>query len=274
MEYKSSELKRLQEIEIEILQDIIRVCEENGLHYWAYGGTLLGAIRHNGFIPWDDDIDIGMMRDDYEQFLRIAPKALKKGLTLQHFTVDEETPTYFAKVRKDGTEFVEYYNRKMNIHHGIFVDIMPHDLIPENERERSRYRRTAEWRKQLFIAKSVKDTTITRGKYKILLHTMERRILHCILLPISKKWLFDYLDLYLRKYNGSDSCLFTTRAMRVSENLLGDVFPLQKHQFENIMINVPANYDIVLRRNYGDYMKLPSSKNQTTHSPYVLSFGE
>ena len=274
MEYKPEELKRVQEIEVEILQEIIRVCKKYKLQYWVYGGTLLGTIRHNGFIPWDDDIDIGMMRDDYEKFLKIAPLQLKKGLTLQHFTLDNNTPTYFAKVRKDGTQFVEHYTRNMDIHHGIFVDIMPHDLIPEDEKKRAKYRKTAEWRKQLFIAKSVTETTITRGKRKKLIRTIERRILHLLLLPVSKKWLFNRLDTYIRQYNGTNSHMFTTRAMKVSENALEDVFPLKKHLFENVEVNIPNNYDLVLRRNYGDYMRLPPPEKQITHSPYILKFEE
>lgn len=274
MEYNPSDLRKVHEIELDILRDIIRVCEENNLQYWVYGGTLIGTIRHNGFIPWDDDIDIGMMRDDYEKFLKIAPLQLKDGLTLQHYTLDSKTPTYFAKVRKNGTQFVEHYTRNMNIHHGIFVDIMPHDLIPENEQERAKYRKTAEWRKQLFIAKSVTETTITRGKRKIFIRTLERKILHFMLLPVSKKWLFNRLDSYMRQYNGSNSHMFTTRAMKVSENTLEDVFPLKKHLFEGLEVNIPNNYDLVLRRNYGDYMRLPSPEDQITHSPYILKFEE
>lgn len=273
MEYKPEDLKRVQETEVEILQEIIRVCEQYGFQYWVYGGTLIGTIRHDGFIPWDDDIDIGMMRDDFEKFIEVAPTALKKGYTLQHFKTDPKTPTYHAKVRKDGTEFVEWYARNMDIHQGIFVDIMPHDLIPENEEERAKYRKTAEWRKQLFIAKSVTDTTITRGK-KVWIRTLERRILHVLMLPCSKKWLYERVDSYMRQYNGTNSHMFTTRAMKVSENALEDVFPLQKHRFENIEVFVPANYDIVLRRNYGDYMKLPSPENRISHSPYILKFEE
>ena len=207
MEYKPEELKRVQEIEVEILQEIIRVCEQYGFKYWVYGGTLIGTIRHDGFIPWDDDIDIGMMRDDFEKFIEVAPAALNKGYTLQHFKTDPKTPTYHAKVRKDGTEFVEWYARNMDIHQGIFVDIMPHDLIPENEEERAKYRKTAEWRKQLFIAKSVTDTTITHGK-KVWIRTLERRILHVLMLPFSKRWLYERVDSYMRQYNGTNSHIY------------------------------------------------------------------
>lgn len=273
MEYKPEELKRVQEIEVEILQEIIRVCEEYKLQYWVAYGTLIGTLRHNGFIPWDDDIDIGMMREDYEKFIEVAPSALKKGYTLQHFKTDPKTPTYHAKVRKDGTQFVEWYTRNMNIHHGIFVDIMPHDKVPENEELRAEYRKKAEWRKQLFIAKSVTDTTITRGK-KVWIRTLERRLLHLLVLPISKKWLFKKVDSCLRQYNDTDSHICSSRARQVNEFCLDDLFPLQKHQFENIEVCIPKNCDAVLLGEYGDYMQLPPPEKRITHSPYILKFEE
>ena len=86
--YTAEQLKCLQEIEIDILKEIERVCDVLDIQYFANYGTLLGAVRHKGFIPWDDDIDICMLRKDYDRFILEAPKVLKKGYTLQHFLVD------------------------------------------------------------------------------------------------------------------------------------------------------------------------------------------
>lgn len=269
MEYRDEDLKRLHEIEVEILLEVIRVCENNGLTYFSYGGTTLGALRHNGFIPWDDDIDIGMMRDDYEKFLVIAPKCLKDGYTLQHFSVDSNTPTYFAKVRRDGTEFVEKYTKNIDMHHGVFIDIMPHDFIPLNIKKRRLYRIRAEICKQLYVSKTVAETTITRGKKKRI-RTIERKFLHFFMQPIPKKWLYKVYDDCLRKYNDTDSKLITTRGMQDSENMLEDIFPLKKHRFEDIEINIPANADKVMIQCYGDYMQLPPPEDRITHSPYRL----
>ena len=273
MEYKPEDLKMVQKIEVEILQEIIRVCEENSILYWVAYGTLIGALRHNGFIPWDDDIDIGMMRTDYEKFIKIAPKALKKGYTLQHYTTDPKTPTYHAKVRKDGTQFVEWYTRSMNIHHGIFVDIMPHDLIPEDRAKRKKYRKVGEWKKQLYFAKTTTETTMARGS-DVWKKTMIRRILHILVIPIPKKVLFKILDNSLRQYNNSDSHMCTSRAREVNEFSIDDLFPLKKHIFESIEVNIPANCDAILWGEYGDYMKLPPPEKRISHSPYILKFEE
>ena len=100
-------LRQVQLDQLEIAKDIKRVCEENGIRYHLAFGSLLGAVRHKGFIPWDDDMDFGMLREDYERFLEIAPKKLKDEFFLQTWHTDPYYPLAFAKVRKKGTVFQE-----------------------------------------------------------------------------------------------------------------------------------------------------------------------
>ncbi|MBQ6686203.1 MAG: LicD family protein, partial [Firmicutes bacterium] len=90
-------LNKIQETEIEILQTIDKICHKHNLVYFGIGGTALGAVRHEGFIPWDDDIDIGMPRVDYEKFLEIAREELPSEYHIQHFTTEKKTPFYFTK---------------------------------------------------------------------------------------------------------------------------------------------------------------------------------
>ena len=126
-------IDRIQQIEFDIMQQIDSICRAHDLTYFAIGGSVLGAVRHQGFIPWDDDIDIGMPRKDYEEFLKYASEELPKGYFLQTFFTEKKSPFYFAKVRKDNTKFVEYYLRDLDIHQGLFVDIFPFDNVPVNE---------------------------------------------------------------------------------------------------------------------------------------------
>ena len=132
MKYDKEDLSRLHAELLDILSEIVRVCEKCGIDYFIQGGTAIGALFNRGIVPWDDDIDIGMMRDDYERFLRFAPQHLRRGYFLEWFGTEHNTPFYFAKVKKDGTLFVEEMFRGMEIHHGIFVDIFPYDRIPDN----------------------------------------------------------------------------------------------------------------------------------------------
>ena len=115
-----------------MLLEIDEVCGKLGIDYFIIGGTLLGAVRHKGFIPWDDDIDIGMMRSDYEIFVQKAQELLPAGSFLQTRFTDTELPCCFAKVRKDDTTFIETSMKDLHIHHGIYVDVFPFDYYPQN----------------------------------------------------------------------------------------------------------------------------------------------
>ena len=133
-ELKPDVLKKLQETQLEILDEIVRICEKYGLHYFLMFGTLIGAIRHKGFIPWDDDLDIGMPRDDYDKFMEVAKTELDERFYLQNSDTEPRYWLSFANVRKNNTLFDEASLAKMpeDIHKGIFVDIFPLDYVKKN----------------------------------------------------------------------------------------------------------------------------------------------
>lgn len=269
MNYSQDELKKLQAVEVEILTEIIRVCNENSITYFTVGGTTLGAVRHGGFIPWDDDIDIGMMREDYERFLRIAPEKLKKGFTLQSFYTEPAMPTYFAKVRKDETLFVEEYAKDIDMHQGIYIDIMPYDKIPEDEKNRKKYRDRIKLWNQLFIAKTIRTTSVPHTKNKALKNAV-RGLVHALVSPVSKKQWFRKLDQEMRKYNNTDSKMVSSRGLSVFECNIDDILPPIQHSFSGITVMIPNNYDKVLRVQYGDYMRLPPENQRYSHAPVKL----
>ena len=271
MRYSDEQLKELQKVELGILAEIIRVCEKNGLMYFTVGGTTLGAIRHNGFIPWDDDIDIGMMRDDYERFIEIAPQELAEGYTLTHFKYDEEVPTYFAKVRKDGTKFVEEYTKDIDMHQGIFVDVFPFDIVPQNKMLRKLYNSRAKLWNQLFIAKSVNMPSFHPKKHKVLL-TVIRKSLHVLMKPVSKEILYSEADRAMRAYNKRKGKKVSTRGLEVFCCDIKDLLPPEEHVFEDMKVLIPANADAVLKQQYGAYMQLPPEEERYNHAPTLLDF--
>lgn len=127
----NDKLRQLQLTELEILKEFVRICDKYGLRYYLVGGTLLGAVRHQGFIPWDDDIDVAMMRADYERFAEICQEELDS----QYFYQSPETDPYYfltyAKIRKNNTEIYEERFRNSKFHKGIFIDIFPLDFCPK-----------------------------------------------------------------------------------------------------------------------------------------------
>jgi len=126
-------LRKLQMMELQILNEVIKLCEQNNIKYYLIGGTLLGAVRHSGFIPWDDDIDIGMLRKDYDNFNKVCDTCLAESLYIQNKEHDKRVDLPITKIRKNGTKIIEKENLNMDCHKGVFIDIFPLDNIPEKD---------------------------------------------------------------------------------------------------------------------------------------------
>lgn len=266
--YTTEQLQQLHKIEIDILVEIERVCAVLDIQCFADWGTLLGAVRHKGFIPWDDDIDVSMMRSDYDRFMVEAPKVLQSGYTLQHYYVDSNTPTYHAKIRRDGTRFVEDYIEKMPIHQGVFVDIFPYDKTANDKKEQENHLKKARMARNLFVSKSVSQTTYEKNGMKKMVFNIIRRLLHCLLLPIPKNELFDFVDKIMQKYNNQKTDYIQCCSDNVQDYAY--IFPLVDLPFENITVKAPHNWNSFLENEYGDYMKLPPENERYTHRPKVL----
>ena len=129
--YTPDELSRLHAELYDILAETVRVCRENDIPYFLIGGTAIGALYDEGILPWDDDIDIGMTRTAYNRFLEVAPRCLRPGYFLQWQGTDPHSPYYFAKVRKNGTLFMEDIFKHVHMHQGIFIDVFPFDRLPD-----------------------------------------------------------------------------------------------------------------------------------------------
>lgn len=127
-----NEIRELQALELDILLDVSKVCRDNGIKFFLGEGTMLGAIRHKGFIPWDDDVDLIMMRDDYERFLKIAPEALGDKYEVQHSTTIKDYWSPFIKIRKIKGE-LKYRQRHIahiTDNNGPYIDIFPMEYVP------------------------------------------------------------------------------------------------------------------------------------------------
>ena len=131
-EIEQKTLKKLQENQLEILNEIERICKKNNINFFLVGGTLLGAVRHKGYIPWDDDLDIGMMREDFIKFRNIVANDLDNKYFFDFYDTDKDYYLPFAKVRKNNTTFNEEISKDYDNHKGIFVDIFPFEYSDDN----------------------------------------------------------------------------------------------------------------------------------------------
>ena len=138
--YSQEQLQKMQEVEIDLFKAFIEVCQKLQLKYYLLGGTLLGAVRHKGFIPWDDDIDVGMPRKDYEIFIQKAQDLLPEHYFVQTLYSEPTIPYNFCKIRNSNTTFVEYSIKKLNINHGVYIDVFPLDGYPNDKKEQKKIR--------------------------------------------------------------------------------------------------------------------------------------
>ena len=138
-----------------MLSEINRICDKYGIKYLAMGGSAIGAIYDKGILPWDDDIDIGMIREDYNRFLEVAPNELKGDYFLSWYQSDVHTPFFYAKLKKNNTVFIEEHLKDIPMHQGIFIDIFPYDKAHENMRIQQIQFKCAEFIKCCLIGKEV-----------------------------------------------------------------------------------------------------------------------
>lgn len=155
MEYKEAELSQLQQALYETLAEVKRICDKHDIRYFVTGGTAIGAYFWGKILPWDDDVDVGMPRRDYERFARVAQKELGDRFFLQTPDTEPHTPFFFMKVRMNGSRFAESTFSHIQMHQGIYVDIFPFDKVPRQRwLEQAQY-----WLLQtfngLFIAKEI-----------------------------------------------------------------------------------------------------------------------
>lgn len=264
MEPTPEQLKRLKEIELAVFKQFITVCEKLQLTYYLLGGTLLGAVRHKGFIPWDDDIDVGMPRKDYEVFLEKGQALLPKKYFIQTCYTDEQYALPFCKVRDCETTFVETWSSKSDINHGVFIDIFPLDFYPEEKREEKRFDRKYKW--------------LTYCRYKACVHMrndifakVKRFIINTATCFVSARQSVKKMDALLKSTKESKRFGNLCGAWGKKEIGFVDWYGEGREvEFEGIKSVAPCKYELWLEQVYGDYMQLPPEEKRVGHHYTVL----
>lgn len=254
-----------QKVMLDILLQTHEICVKHGIRYWLEGGTLLGAVRHGGFIPWDDDIDICMMRKDYNKFLEVAKFELPKEYFLQTKDTDPEFPLPIAKIRRHNTTIIETGETgEENYHHGIFMDIIPNDYY--------KYLWFITWMRWSVLFRD-KKKKYRKGSFKRKLITIYTNIIMAIPIAIST---------YIRKFLSNHPEWFNDENAKYISHALQfgythhtkkeDIFPLQlgKNIFEGYSFYIPKNPHQYLTDYYkSDYMQMPPIEKRLVHHKYM-----
>lgn len=268
-------LRKVQLVQLDIAKEIAKVCEMNDVKYFLIGGTLLGAVRHGGFIPWDDDLDIGMLRCDYDKFLKIAPKKLSPEYRLINWKNDVNYPHPMGKVIKKGTIYKEKKREDLG-EQGIWVDIFPYDNIDN----------LLSLKQKSFRLKVLRGLIRTKNNYMTWV-TQDGFLYKKYIKNIPFKIVSPFFNrnTLISKYENISVKDNNKETEMVFENGVEDYkkwfFPkqyfenLKKVKFEDAYFWAPDNYHEYLCKAYGNYMKLPPvNERENRHLIEEIDLGE
>lgn len=258
------DVNELKKIQLEILQEVHDFCTGNGITYFLSSGTLIGAVRHGGYIPWDDDIDIYMPRTDYDRFIASYNNGDGRNTKVRALTTDRDYYYPYAKVEDTRTRLIEKTDSKLEI--GINIDVFPLDGVPDDQKERVEYFNEIDRLRHMAVLKSVSVDWKRRGAVKNLILIISK----IILAGHSQRRIAEKLDSRLRKNllsteyvcnmpmgNGLKSC-FKRKACNSSIAI----------NFEGRQFMTMSGYDEYLTATYGNYMKLPPENQRVSHHAF------
>lgn len=270
------EIRAVQEVELEILIEFDKICRGNNLTYFIESGSVLGAVRHGGFIPWDDDIDVGMPRPDYEKFLEIGQNLLGEKYFLQNRITDSNAPFSYSKIRKNNTTFLEWNKRNIKMHHGIYIDIFPYDGLPEHKIDKHLDKCLR--LNKLQFKKTIPDRVgIPQDTIKWKIGAAARRLQYYTMKLYPSSILDRNIDKEYKRYKlnvtgaGNCTCFGFADRLIFPNHML---FPTKLIMFEGIEFYGPAEVEEYLTFLYGDYMQFPPEEQRYGHRPIKISTKE
>ena len=255
---------------LDVANEIKRICDKHRISYFLIGGTLLGCLRHEGIIPWDDDLDIGMLREDYERFLSVCESELREPFILCTAEKEKNYGVMFAKIRIEGTALYEK-EAPADIHRGIFVDVFPIDRFPEDAATQKRHA------KKLYLFKKL---LLTKCHYNIPYGSPIKRLCFRLMASLfSKKGLVSAFKRQQTKFNGLSTAFYANYngAYRYGKEIYPvDTLrlPLPERALNGYPLSVPHDPQKILTLMYGDYMTPPPPEMQVFGHANDFDFGD
>jgi lipopolysaccharide cholinephosphotransferase len=268
-------LEELKHTLLEIMTDFDAYCKKHDLSYFLIGGTLLGAVRHQGFIPWDDDLDVVMPRDDYERFIEMFNQENQHKYVVQSIETDENYWLPFAKLRKNLTLYDDLPTRYVQSHRGIFIDIFPldHAAEPDNKKQGRKVklakmlRKIADFKTTALFSKD----TGSMGKYLI------KSVVAAAFRPFSTHRILTWQKKIITSLGDERSEYYINVGSQYhykKQTMAKKVYhPATQLDFEGQRFDVPGQYETVLERIFSpSYMELPPEDKRQTHAPAKIIF--
>ena len=264
---KAIELEELKTLQLDLLQAVDAFCEENGIVYSLSCGTMLGAVRHKGYIPWDDDIDICLLRDDFNKMVNLFPRQLNDKYVFVSLERNAKWDRAYGKIFDARTEFFEPNKAKdKGFPLGINIDVFPIDNVPEDENAWLRYNKFRLFLQKVYSIKYIEFKQ--RSWYK----NISLVLFKTLLIPFSKRHLAELLDRWGQKYNkvvDSKKVFECSQGLHLKHSFNKSIFfKRNRYPFEDRVFKGFADYDEYLKNAYGDYMKLPPIEKQVSHHEF------
>ena len=276
--YDTETLKHLQQVERMILKDFVDTCEANNIRYFGFGGTAIGALRHKGFIPWDDDIDVCLPAEDFNKLLDIYDKEWSEKYSIMNTERDINYPFPTTRIMLKGTQFCEEALAPLPLDLGIFLDVYCFDNVSDDEKEYKKQAFDAWFWSHMRILVDVPRPVILadgiKGKLLKAAVTMGRGV--CKLLHLSTQKMYEREQEARNRFahvkTKRIAYLHDTDRF-VNTYPVDEVFPVDKLDFDGIQVAFPNQNDKFLRMLYGDYMQMPPVEKRKNHYPARLDFG-
>lgn len=260
--------------QMDLLIELDRICRKHNISYFLIGGTLIGAIRHGGFIPWDDDIDVGMLWEDYEKFHKACATDLDSAYFLHDWISDPASPHPFFKLKIRGTHYPEGLASNSNMNDSIYIDIFPYNNAPNSPFLRKVQAAQVYLLRKILLLRCDFDLSGNSALRKVLYGAL--KFASCIFSVNHWKKILTNVQ---HRYNSSPTEISVN--MGGAYSYMRESQPralLEKttmHKFENGEFSIPENYDAFLRSCYGDYMQLPPEDQRIgKHEILNIDFGD